>query len=437
MRLLNGLLCSLLLMLICMAVTGEITLPDNTSHQTNFSLEQYNYLNTEPTQIVADINNRFASDLYLNLSHSPEYTGKNIFFSPLSISSAGALTYEGARGKTADEIRTVFHFPENSSVLREGYAGLNPGSPGSTIFSANALWAEKTHQFLPEYIATARDYYSANVTNLDFVNKSGESRDVINGWVAEKTNNKIRDLVSPTSVNAATDLVITNVMYFNDSWLSRFDKGQEQEFRVEPGKTVPVQMMEKTGTDQKFMYTDTGDLQVLDIPYQSGNGTRLSMLVFLPKEDDLISAEHLLTTKNLPSVTGALRPTDVIIYFPKYRLETEYQLPDLLKKMGMSTAFTPGADFSGMDGAQDLFINDFIHKAFVDVNEQGTEAAAATVVSMNEMAIPDKNKESPVVFKADHPFIFMIRDDRSGAILFMGRVMNPTGSTPDDMMKKS
>ncbi|WP_245926486.1 serpin family protein [Methanospirillum lacunae] len=416
-----------------MAVTGENTLPDNISHQTDFSLEQYNDLNTEPAQIVADLNNRFASDLYLNLSHSPDYTGKNIFFSPLSISSAGALTYEGARGKTADEIRAVFHFPENSSILRKGYAGVNPGSPGPTVYSANALWAEKTHQFLPEYIALSRDYYSANVTNLDFVNKSGESRDVINGWVAEKTNNKIRDLVSPASVNSATDLVITNAMYFNDSWLSGFDKGQEQEFRVEPGKTVPIQMMEKTGSDQKFMYTDTGELQALDIPYQSGNGTRLSMLVLLPKEDNITPAEKVLRTGNLSSVTGALRPTDVIIYFPKFRLETEYQLPDLLKKMGMNTAFTPDADFSGMDGAQDLFINDFIHKAFVDVNEQGTEASAATVVSMNEMAIPDRNKESPVVFKADHPFIFMIRDDKSGAILFMGRVMNPAGAPLENL----
>lgn len=416
-----------------MSVTGEISLPDDTSHQTDFSLQQYSDLNVEPAQLVADQNNRFASDLYLNLSRSPEYTGKNIFFSPLSISSAGALTYEGARGKTGDEIRTVFHFPENSSILRRGYTGLHPQNPGDTVYSANALWAEKRHQFLPEYISIARDYYSANVTNLDFVNKSGESRDVINKWVAEKTNNKIRDLVSPASVNSATKLVITNAMYFNDSWLSGFDKGQEQEFRVEPGKTVTVQMMEKTGTDQKFMYTDTGDLQVLDIPYKSGNGSPLSMLILLPKEDDLASAEKVLTTGNLPSVTSALRPTDVIIYFPKFRLETEYQLPDILKKMGMCTAFTPAADFSGMDGAQDLFINDIIHKAFVDVNEQGTEAAAATVVSMNVMAIPDLNKENPVLFKADHPFIFMIRDDRSGAILFMGRVMNPTGTPLENL----
>lgn len=364
------------------------------------------------------------------MSHNPDYNGKNIFFSPYSISSAGALTYEGARGKTAKEIRTVFHFPLTDTVLREGYAGIDLTDSGSTLYTANGLWAYQKFPFLPEYLTLTDQYYGANLMNLDFVNKSEESRNIINSWVATKTENKIQNLLPSSSVNPATRLIITNAIYFKGSWVTRFDKGKEHDFRIEPHKGVKVQMMERTDSELKYQYTDTGDVQVLDIPYLSGDKSQLSMLVLLPKRNNISTAEHLLTAEKISSTVHAMNQTNVIIYFPKYRLETEYQLPDLLKKMGMIAPFTRYADFSGMNGKQDLCIDNIIHKAFIEVNEEGTEAAAATDDSKKGIYCVEYTYENPVIINADHPFIFMIRDHKSGLILFIGRVVNPTGAVP-------
>jgi serpin B len=374
---------------------------------------------------VVDANNRFALDAYRQLHGKPG----NLFFSPFSLSSALAITYEGARGTTADEIRSVFHFPADDASLRGGfrelYRGINQGNARYLLSTANALWAEKTYAFLPEYMNTAREYYGANATNMDFRNQPEPSRQTINRWVEDHTNNRIRDLIPQGAIDPLTRLVITNAVYFKGTWVKQFDanKTKEAPFTVAPGTTVPVRMMERTDEDALFNYTETDTVQVLRMPYAADGGKQLSMLVILPKGNDLSAVEKTLTVERLDDWRNALSSRRVMVYFPKFTMETKYSLPATLSAMGMPTAFTTDADFSGMDGTRNLFIGDVIHQAFVDVNEEGTEAAAATAVIIRLTAIRD---EPPIpVFRADHPFLFLIQDDETGNILFMGRVMDP------------
>ncbi|MDD1689755.1 MAG: serpin family protein [Methanoregula sp.] len=380
---------------------------------------------------VVAANNRFAFDLYSRLAKDPEYTGDNIFFSPFSISSALAVTYEGARGSTADEIRSVFHYPENTSLLRQEYsttiADINSQNARYTLLNANALWAEKTYPFLPGYINTAQTYYSANTTNLDFINDPDAAQTTINRWVEEKTRNTIRDLVPAGSITPMTRLVITDAVYFKGTWVRQFDKNKTRnaDFKLSSGKNVPVPMMERTDEDAVYPYAETGTVQILKIPYEQGNGTELSMLILLPKNDDLAAAENYLDPDNLSELQNSSASRRVMVYLPKFTLETKYSLRQTLSEMGMPTAFGD-ADFSGMDGTRYLSIQEIIHQAYVDVNEEGTEAAAATAVVMWGKGAAPTGDPIPV-FRADHPFIFLIQDNTSGNILFIGRVENPTG----------
>jgi len=385
------------------------------------------------TQAVSAGNNRFAFDLYGVLSSTPAGAGQNIFYSPFSISSALAITGEGAKGTTADEINSVFHFPANATVRREGFLQINKGfnaaDAGYTLRTANALWAEKNYSFLPSFTSIAGTYYSANVTNLDFVHAPEESRVIINTWVEEKTEKKIRDLLPAGSIDSLTRLVITNAVYFKGTWVRQFDaaRTQDADFLTETGKTVNVKMMQDTGSEAEYRYAETNSVQYIELPYTHESGKALSMAVILPKDKDLQTAEAVLDESNLSALNDAAYVQRVMVYLPKFKMETEYRLPDTLSAMGMPTAFTFGAaDFSGMDGTTDLYISDVIHKAFIDVNEEGTEAAAATAVVMRAGAAAPG--EDPPVFRADHPFVFLIRDDETGTILFIGRVADPSGS---------
>jgi len=394
-----------------LAVCG--TVPLNTTSVSGESVADDN---------VAAGNNQFAFDLYRRLATDPAHAEGNLFFSPYSIASALAITYEGARGTTADEIRAVLHLPTNETLRREGFAdlnaALNSGSGNYTLRTANALWAEETHSFLPEYIETAARWYGANATGLDFIENPGGSREMINHWVEEKTEDRIRDLLPPGSIGPLTRLVITNAIYFKGTWVEQFDpaKTTEEEFRVSPNETVTVPMMHGNAV---YPYTETGTLQVLEMPYAHGNETELAMLVLLPKDDNLTAAEEALDTERLARLRESLVSQNVRVSFPKFTLETEYSLPPTLAAMGMPTAFTDGADLSGMDGTRDLFITGVFHKAFVEVNEEGTEAAAATGVVAGGGVTPR--------FQADHPFIFLVIEKDHGTILFMGRVVNPEG----------
>jgi len=377
---------------------------------------------------VVDANNRFALTLYARLADEPAYRNDNLFFSPFSISSALAITCEGARGTTAEEIRAVFHFPEDQNVLRSGFAeviaSMNSKKNAYTLQTANALWAEQTYPFLPDYISTADRYYSAKTTNLDFVHHPEESRNTINQWVEDQTLDRIKDLIPQGEINANTALVITNAIYFKGNWVKQFDPAQtrEADFLTGDGSLVRVPMMQRTDDAAIFRYTETDSFQVLEMPYESGNGTELSMLIILPVGNDVEGITRSLDIRTLQEIRQSLAFKLVRVYVPKFTMETKYFLARTLSAMGMPTAFTPGADFSGMDGSRDLFITNVIHQAFVEVNEEGTEAAAATAVIMGKgVAMVD---DVPV-FRADHPFIFFIQEKETGNILFMGRVSDP------------
>lgn len=385
---------------------------------------------SENAKAVVQANNQFGIDFFSRLVSNPAQEGKNIFFSPWSISSALAITYEGARNTTADEIRSVFHFPASYDTLRQGYLelsnGLNSGNSGVTLNTANALWAEKTYPFLQDYITTADKYYGAKTTNLDFITKPEESRQIINQWVEEKTRNKIKDLIPEGGIDSSTVLAITNAIYFKGTWVKQFDAAKtiEDTFILDDGTTIKVPMMVRTDEDAEYWYTETDDLQVLGMPYSHKKGNGLSMLVLLPKENNLEAVEASLSAQSLASLNQSLTYQRVKVSFPRFKMETTYNLADILSDIGMPTAFN-GADLSGMDGTMSLFIDEVYHKAFVDVNEEGTEAAAATAVVVNRAMAPG---DQIPVFHADHPFLFLIQDNDTGNILFMGRMMNPAGA---------
>jgi serpin B len=375
---------------------------------------------------VVNGNNQFAFDLYAKYKAK----GDNIFFSPYSISSAMAMTYEGAKGKTADEMQAVLHFPKDDAIRRDSFLKvnnqINKQDKKYQLRTANALWAQKDYKFKAEYFSLVEKFYSGKATNLDFINDTEKSRVKINTWVEEQTNNKIKDLIPQGAVGRDTRLVLTNAIYFKGLWLEQFKKNntQEKDFKVDQNSAVKVPMMSSTGEKAKFNYSETEKLQVLELPYE---GNELSMLILLPKNNDLQAAEESLAPEKLNALKRGIRNQRVDIFIPKFKFETKYFMAGDLKTMGMPTAFTGGAaDFSGMTGAKDLYIAEVIHQAFVEANEEGTEAAAATGVIMNATSI--MLPEKPKVFNADHPFIFFIQERATGNILFIGRVKNPAKS---------
>ncbi len=409
-------------------IPPRISLPAITKPEKNQTEKPSVISVSENAKAVVQANNQFGIDFFSRLASDPAQEGKNIFFSPWSISSALAITYEGARNTTADEIRSVFHFPASYDTLRKGYLelsnGLNSGNSGVTLNTANALWAEKTYPFLQDYINTADQYYGAEATNLDFVTKPEESRQIINRWVEEKTQNRIKDLIPEGGIDPSTVLAITNAIYFKGTWVKQFDtaKTVEEDFVLDSGATVKVPMMVRNDGEAEYWYMENDDLQVLGMPYTHTKGNGLSMLVLLPKGNDLEAVESSLSAQRVAELNQALTYQRVMVSFPKFKMETTYDLAGMLSDMGMPNAFQD-VDFSGMDGTRNLFIDEVYHKAFVEVNEEGTEAAAATAVVVNRSDAPRVS-----VFRADHPFLFLIQDNDTGNILFMGRVMNPAGA---------
>ncbi|RMZ48762.1 serpin family protein [Candidatus Marinimicrobia bacterium PRS2] len=370
---------------------------------------------------IIEANNRFAINLY---SQYKSEEG-NIFFSPFSISTAMAMVYEGAEGKTAKEIKSVFGFPKYDNSRRNQYSNLlseiNKKDKEYALKTANALWAQQDFQFLDEYLTTVEKYYGGKTTNLDFKNEPDSSRLIINNWVEDKTNNKIKDLFPKGSIHSLTRLVLTNAIYFKAKWLIQFDadKTSDENFRVNPDKSIKVPMMQPTSQKSTFNYTQNKDLQILEMPYA---GEDLSMLILLPLDDDIEVLENSFTIEKLTEWKKSLRKRRVKIYIPKFKFETKYFMKNTLINLGMPTAFTDSADFSGMTGTKDLKIDKVIHQAFIEVNEEGTEAAAATGIGM--MMLTSLPPPTPI-FKADHPFIFIIQQKDTGNILFMGRVSNP------------
>jgi len=371
-------------------------------------------------QEVVNANNKFAFELYSKLDKAES---ENMFYSPYSISTALAMTYEGAKGQTAEEMKSVFHFPE-SSVLRPNFAAIyneiNKKDKPYKLSTGNALWVQQDYKFLDEYLSTVEKYYGGKAANVDFVKETEKSRQTINTFIEEQTYNKIKDLIPQGILDASTRLVLTNAIYFKGTWTWEFDKSDtsEQDFKITPTNIVKTPMMYMDNNKAEFNYADIGDLQILELPYK---GDEISMLVLLPTED-IDDIEPSLTVEKLEEWKSQMKEDRLdAIYLPKFEFDTKYFMKDALSAMGMPTAFSGGADFSGMTGTRDLYIQHVIHQAFIKVDEEGTEAAAATAVIMGESAVIQRK-----IFRADRPFIFIIQEKDTGNILFMGRVTDPT-----------
>jgi serpin B len=376
----------------------------------------------EGVQNLVEGNNQLAFDLYQKLLEEEQ---GNVFFSPWSIESALGMTYEGAKGQTAEEMEKVLHLPaddiERQSSFARLYNEINQPNPDFLLHTANALWLQKDYPFQQEYMDAVENYYKGATTNLDFVSNAEGARQTINAWVESHTNGKIKNIIPPGVLNSLTRLVLTNAVYFKGTWALEFDEADTKKEDFETGSgTIKADMMAMYG--EKFNYAETESLQALEMPYK---GEKLSMLVLLPKED-LASIQSELSAEKLEEIKGMLRKQDVEIHFPKFRFETKYFMVPTLREMGMPTIFTENADLSGIGGKKgELYVTSVIHQAFVEVNEEGTEAAAATVVTVG---ITSVGPMEPKVFRADHPFIFLIQDMENGEILFFGKVADPTAA---------
>jgi serpin B len=372
---------------------------------------------------VVEGDNAFAITLYGQLR---KHSG-NLFFSPESISTALAMAYAGARGDTASAMAKTLHFTLPPAQLHPAMGALlsdlNATHQGYQLSVANALWAQRGYTFLNDFLQLMKNDYGAGLNQVDFKGSTEEARVTINQWVEQKTANKITDLIQPGALRPDTRLVLTNAIYFKGDWQSQFDKAQtkDEAFHLTPAQTKKALLMHREGG---FNYFNGKTFQVLEIPYQS---RELSMVIFLPNElGGLPALESSLTASTIQQWLRQLGAVDkVIVTLPKFKTTQEFELGSTLAAMGMPQAFQPSADFSAMTGKRELFISAVIHKAYIDVNEEGTEAAAATAVTMRTMAVHVPNPAPPPVFRADHPFLFVIRDNRSNSILFMGRVADP------------
>jgi len=370
-------------------------------------------------------NTKFALNLYSQLRTQPD----NLFFSPYSISTAIAMTSAGAKGKTATQIDRVFSFNLPPASRPPAFAQLTyqlTDTKGYQLSIANRLWAQKNFPLLPPFVKTTQDFYGAPIESLNFANAAEASR-TINAWVGDRTQNKIKDLLSPNDLGSCTRLVLTNAIYFKGNWLNQFDSGEtkNQPFTLASGEKQQVPMMFQS---YKFGYAEFENLQVLEMPYQ---GNKVSLVIFLPANPDgLPKLEGALTADNLQKWLS-LSQREVEVYLPKFTFEQSLQLKDVLSKMGMADAFSyqPGvADFSGISDKTNFFVSDVIHKAFVEVDEKGSKAAAVTAVTMctGEGPCASPAPAPQPVFRADRPFLFLIRERESGTIVFMGRFANPS-----------
>lgn len=386
------------------------------SHSLVFAADQ------SDAETLVQGNSAFAFDLYQKLC---TFEG-NIFFSPYSISTALAMTYAGACGNTEKQIAEVLRFSLSQKNLHSAFTELELRlnklqKAGNVRLSvANSLWPQQDYKFLDEYLSLVKKHYGVSITPVDYKQACEAARKMINKWVEDKTEDKIKDLIQPGILDALTRLVLVNAIYFKGNWESQFkaDQTKNAHFYVSPEKYVQTPMMTQK---QEFGYAELESLQIVQLPYA---GNELSMLVLLPKETDGIKRlEAGLSIENLKRWKSRLAQREVLVFLPKFKMASMFRMDNTLVSMGMVDAFSnTKANFAGMDGRPDwLYIGAVIHKAFVDVNEEGTEAAAATAVVMKAGGMPTP----PTTFRADHPFIFLIQENRTGSILFFGRLTNP------------
>lgn len=375
-------------------------------------------MNTRTSQSLTRGNLGFALHLLKQVSAGD----KNVVFSPFSISACMALLYAGARGETEAQIAQVLGFPareEMPAAFAEIYQQLKAASRDSLALSiANGLWLDQKTTFLPEYLEEVRKPHQARLERADFTNAAESVRQAINQWGAEQTRGKIQNILPPDSVDRLTQLVLVNGIYFKGKWVSPFETSQTRSalFHVSADQQVSVPMMNIT---DRFGYAVTKECQALALPY---DGNKAFMVILLPAKGTSVSdLAQSLSVDFLHKIECALSGEQVNVSIPKFKLEAEYQLAQTLAEMGMPSAFNWQADFSGLDGTTVSRISHIIHKAFVEVNEEGAEATAASLMEMI-LGIPCGEKKE---FKADRPFLFLIGERTTGTLLFMGLVTKP------------
>jgi len=399
-----------------------LVLSCNTQRKTtNRTAGQDNEFNTAQ---LTEANNLFALDLFRQVSPERE----NIICSPFSISQLMALVYGGARTETAREMAGIFYFPENHARLHSAVKKLAESldsvnfQPGTQLEIANAVWAQENYSFLPTYFDLAENSYRAPLELVDFIqnNSREECRQRINNWVADRTSQRIKNLIRPGVLTSDTRLVLTNAIYFNGKWEHPFKKDftMPAVFHIHQHESVRTLFMKQTKT---FPYYEDDEIQAVSLPYKGG---RMSMLIILPRDIEGWSMiSRVLTQERLQLLISGLEARKVRVTLPRFKSELQLNLRQELMSMGMERAFSRDADLSGMTGEKDLFISEIIHKAFIEVTEAGTEAAAATAAVI---ALKSALEEGPAVFRADHPFLYFLRDEATGSIIFAGRLARPS-----------
>ncbi|XP_041648145.1 leukocyte elastase inhibitor-like isoform X2 [Cheilinus undulatus] len=375
---------------------------------------------------ISSANTDFALALLRTLSQANP-TG-NIFISPLSISSALAMVYLGAKGDTAAQMAKALSFSSGEGVHADFQtlnAAINSPSASYILKLANRLYGEKTANFLPEFLAATQKFYQADLKAVDFLGAPEACRTEINSWVEQQTEDKIKDLLKPGTVSSMTRLALVNAIYFKGNWKNRFDAADTKEmpFKINKNESKPVQMMYQM-KKLPYNYVPELSLQILELPYID---EELSMFILLPEEsadgsDPLVKLEKEITHEKLDEWTNRDLMdvhSEVVVHLPRFKLEEDYELNEPLAKLGMTDVFSAKADLSGMNGEGGLFLSTVAHKAFVEVNEEGTEAAAATAGMVAFCMLREEH------FKADHPFLFFIRHNKTKSILFLGRLSSP------------
>ena len=372
---------------------------------------------------VTTANNQFAIAMYRQINGHTGQADDNVFFSPYSLSTAMAMLYAAAEGETKAQIQKTFYYPSmdilnpNSAAL---YNQFNKPNPDYKLATVNDLWMEQGLTPTKSYVDTVQRYYGGQVTNLDFESNPNPSRLIINKKIAQHTNQLIPELLPKGSIKPITVAVLTNAIYFKGDWKVPFEvqSTTEQPFYNHIGTSPNIKMMQ---LQEHFGYSEDKQVQVVQLPYK---GDDLSMLVVLPKSKDKAVMQQLvqdLSADTIKQWSKDLVTQEVNVHLPKFKLEASYQMKNLLTDMGMPRAFEKGAGFNLFDNSPPIKIDDVYHKAVVIVDEKGTEAAAATGIVANATAA----SAPPPVFKADHPFIFMIKDNKTDAILFLGQVNKP------------
>lgn len=372
----------------------------------------------EDLAALVEGNASFAFDLYRQLKERDS----NLFFSPYSISVALAMTCTGAAGTTGEQISAVMHFELSQDKLHPAFNWLEQEIVGRSegideafrLQVVNAIWGQKNYKFRAAFLDTLAENYGAGLRILDFVNNPDDARISINDWISGKTGGKIQDLLTPRSITSDTRLVLTNAIYFKAAWQNKFMKVNTAilPFYLLDGSSVTVPMMKQT---MVFGHGKGNNYRAVELPYK---GNEISMLILLPDEGKFEEFEDSLDYRKLSAITAGLEKGNIQLTMPKFQFESQFSLKETLSALGMADAFSPeAADFSGMTDSKELWLDDVSHKTCVSVDENGTEAAAATAAVMVASL--------PGTFTIDRPFIFLIRDIGTGSILFMGRVKYP------------